>query len=74
MMVHGYHVYQSVWTPTVGKELPCTFGTGLFQQPPLDSEAQLTETLVFAAASINEDGTILDRGPLGSERFLFTVK
>ena len=32
-----------------------------------------TETLAFAA-SIDEDATILDRGPLGSSRFLFTVK
>ena len=32
-----------------------------------------TETLAIAA-SIDEDGTILDRGPLGSGRFLFTVK
>ena len=43
------------------QELPCSFGMGLFQPPsPLDFEAQLTETLAFAA-SIDEDGTILER-------------
>ena len=44
------------------------FGMGLFQPPPLDSEAQLTEQKHwhYFAASIDEDGTILDRGSLGS--------
>ena len=23
MMVPGYHVYHSIWTPIVGEELPC---------------------------------------------------
>ena len=66
VMVHG-HVYQSVqsvWTPTVrGRTTMRTiFGMGLLLLWIL--------TLTFAA-SINEDGTILDRGPLGS---LFAVK
>ena len=43
------------------------FGMGLFQPPSLDSGhiAVRTETLAVAA-SIDEEGTILDRGPLGS--------
>ena len=32
-MVRGYHVYQSVWTPTVGEELPCRREPGNIQDP-----------------------------------------
>ena len=47
-------------------------GIVLFQSlRPLDSEAQYQNRNL---ASIDEDGTILDRGPLGSGRFLFTYR
>ena len=32
-MVHGYHVYQCVWTPNVGNELPCRKEYGNTQDP-----------------------------------------
>ena len=62
-MVRGYHVYQSVWSPTAGEQLPCRKEPGNIQDPFSVKE----ETFEFAA-SIEEDGIILDRGPLGSGR------
>ena len=32
-MACGYHVYQCVWTPIVGKELPCRKENGNTQDP-----------------------------------------
>ena len=61
--------------PTVGEELPCRqFLVWASSNHLLLWILRLSiKTLAFAA-SIDEDGTILDRGPLGSGRFLFTVK
>ena len=33
VMVRGYHVYQCVWSPIVGKELPCRKECGNTQDP-----------------------------------------
>ncbi len=32
-MVRGYHVYQGVWAPTIGEELPCRKEHGNTQDP-----------------------------------------
>ena len=32
-MVRGYHVYQSVWSPTAGEQLPCRKENGNIQDP-----------------------------------------
>ena len=32
-MVRGYHVYQSVWSPTAGEQLPCRREPGNIQDP-----------------------------------------
>ncbi len=32
-MVRGYHVYQGVWDPTIGEELPCRKEHGNTQDP-----------------------------------------
>ena len=49
-MVRGYHVYQSIWTPSVGEELLCRKEPGNSHDP-------------FAVAVIDATGNIVGHVP-----------
>ena len=57
-MATTYIIYQSVWSPTAGEQLPCRKEPSNIQDP-----FSVKEETFEIAASIEEDGI---RGPLGS--------
>ena len=64
-----HHIYK-IWTPTLEEALFCRrkqyFHCWAFNIPPLSLACS---TILFSAALITSDGTVFDKGPLGSWKF-----
>ena len=67
-MVRGYHVYQSVWSPTAGEQLPCRKEPSNIQDP-FSVAGCKGEKLLSLLLQSKKTVLFLDRGPLGSGRF-----
>ena len=61
-MVRGYHVYKEIWCAAVGDELSCMREVENYRDP-FDVAASITRFTSALADSMDDDGTVVDRGP-----------
>ena len=64
-MVRGYHVYKEIWCAAVGEELSCMREVENYRDP-FAVAVSITRFTSALADSMDDDGTVVDRGPRGS--------